>query len=201
MGTSTLLLWAHPDAAASRAGAGLLRPVRRLPHVLVHELYRQYPDYDIDVAREQRLLERHDTIVLQFPFYWYSVPPLLKKWLDDVLTEGFAYGRGGTALHGKTLRIAVTTGGPTASYQPEGYNRYTMTELLRPLQATAALCGMAYEVPFIVHGIRTIPDDLLQAQAGWYTEVLRGDAPADALVGDDDAADAVSADAAAVAAV
>jgi glutathione-regulated potassium-efflux system ancillary protein KefG len=176
MGTSTLLVWAHPDAAASRAGAGLLRRARQVPHVLVHDLYLQYPDYAIDVPREQRLLEEHGTVVLQFPFQWYSVPPLLKKWLDDVLTEGWAYGRGATALHGKALRVAVTTGGPTASYQPDGYNRYTMTELLRPLQATAALCGMAFEQPFIVHGVRTLPDDLLETQAGWYGEVLERDA-------------------------
>jgi glutathione-regulated potassium-efflux system ancillary protein KefG len=172
MGTSTLIVWAHPDTNGSRAGSGLMRGARGLPHVLVHELYRQYPDYAIDVRREQQLLAEHDTIVLQFPFYWYSVPPLLKKWLDDVLEEGFAYGRDGTALHGKTLRAVVTTGGPARSYQPEGYNHYTMAELLLPLRATAALCGMTFDEPFIVHGVRTIDDDALGSQTDAYHEVL-----------------------------
>lgn len=172
METSTLIVWAHPNPNGSRAGSGLLRGARDLPHVLIHELYLEYPDYTIDVRREQRLLTEHDTIVLQFPFYWYSVPPLLKKWLDDVLEEGFAYGRDGTYLHGKTLRTVVTTGGPTRSYQPEGYNRYTMAELLLPLRATAALCGMDFEEPFIVHGTRTVSDEVIESQANSYRAVL-----------------------------
>jgi len=49
------------------------------------------------------LLE-HDRIVLQFPMYWYSMPPLLKKWLDDVLTYNFAYGSKGDKLKGKDLQ-------------------------------------------------------------------------------------------------
>jgi glutathione-regulated potassium-efflux system ancillary protein KefG len=172
METSTLIIWAHPNPNGSRAGAGLARAARDLPHVLLHELYEEYPDYAIDVPREQRLLAEHDTIVLQFPFYWYSFPPLLKKWLDDVLEEGFAYGRDGTALHGKTLKAVVTTGGPVHSYQPEGYNKYTMAELLLPIRATANLCGMTFDEPFIVHGVRTITDDVLEHQAGAYRAVL-----------------------------
>jgi len=53
--------------------------------VTIHPLYEAYPDWSIDVTREHELLLAHDRIVLQFPFYWYSSPPLLKKWLDFVL--------------------------------------------------------------------------------------------------------------------
>ncbi|MGG3885590.1 NAD(P)H-dependent oxidoreductase [Brevibacillus panacihumi] len=45
--------------------------------------------------------------VLQFPFYWYSAPPLLKNWFDEAWTYGWAYGPGGVALRGKECIIAT----------------------------------------------------------------------------------------------
>jgi putative NADPH-quinone reductase len=49
-------------------------------------LYKVYPDGNIDVEKEQKLIESH------------NCPPLLKKWLDDVLTYTWAYGSGGDKL-------------------------------------------------------------------------------------------------------
>ncbi len=43
---------------------------------------REYPDFIINVKREQELVENHDNIIFQFPLYWYSSPSLLKKWID-----------------------------------------------------------------------------------------------------------------------
>jgi len=105
--------------------------------VTIHDLYERYPDERIDVKREQDLLLAHDRIVFQFPFYWYSTPPLLKKWMDEVFTYGWAYGPGGNALHDKELVLAISIGGPEHSYRAGDYNHYTMSELTRPLQATA----------------------------------------------------------------
>lgn len=83
------------------------------------------------MAAEQQLLEQHDRIVLQFPFYWYSTPSLLKKWEDAVLAYGWAYGSSSDKLHGKDLLVAVTTAGVQEGYSPSGMNKYTMVELLR----------------------------------------------------------------------
>lgn len=71
--------------------------------VTVHRVYEAYPEEKIDVATEQKLLTEHDRIVLQFPFYWYSSPSLLKQWEDDVLTYGWALGNKGDKLHGREL--------------------------------------------------------------------------------------------------
>ena len=103
--------------------------------VTVHRVYEAYPNEEIDVAAEQELIEQHDRIVLQFPFYWYSTPSLLKKWEDTVLTYGWAYGSTGNKLHGKELMLAVSLGAPEASYTPDGEFTYTLAELLRPFQA------------------------------------------------------------------
>ncbi|RXL71629.1 flavodoxin family protein, partial [Citrobacter sp. AAK_AS5] len=68
------------------------------PHtdrVTVHDLFAAYPDGVIDVAAEQALVRAHDRIVFQFPLFWFSMPPLLKVWFDQVLGYGFVYGPGG----------------------------------------------------------------------------------------------------------
>lgn len=125
-----------------------------------------------DVEEERRLLREHDVIVWQFPWYWYAVPSLLKAWMDQVLTYGFAYGSEGTALHGKHLQLVISTGGPAAAYDAAGYNRFTMTELLRPLEATAHLCGMALADLLVLHGIHGVDDAALAEFARRYRDAL-----------------------------
>jgi glutathione-regulated potassium-efflux system ancillary protein KefG len=97
----------------------------RLPRLTFHDLYEAYPDFNVDVAREQALLLDHDVVVLHHPFYWYSAPPLVKQWEDLVLEHGWAYGAHGRMLEGKRLLSVVTLGGVAAAYRPEGYNRFT----------------------------------------------------------------------------
>ena len=57
-------------------------------------MYEKYPDFNIDVDYEKKLLEKNQIIIWQHPFYWYSAPPLLKQWIDLVLEFGWAYGPG-----------------------------------------------------------------------------------------------------------
>ncbi|MFJ9418923.1 NAD(P)H-dependent oxidoreductase [Streptomyces sp. NPDC101227] len=171
----TLIVLAHPDLAASRNNAALAAAARTEPGVTVHDLYAAYPDLRIDVAHEQRLLRAHDRIVLQFPFYWYSAPPLLKAWMDEVLAYGFAYGSSGTALRGKTLRVATTAGGAEHLYRPGGVNRFPVRDLLLPFDATAHLTGMRYAEPFVVHGVRELTDLELAEAGDRYRAVLRGE--------------------------
>ncbi|WP_026182870.1 NAD(P)H-dependent oxidoreductase [Leeia oryzae] len=151
-----LLVYAHRHPASSVINKALLGVANQLSNVTVHDLMSRYPDYQIDVAQEQQLLLNHDVIVLQFPFYWYSTPAILKEWLDAVLSYGFAYGSGGDKLRGKRLMIATTTGGPADAYQAGGYNQFTLSELLRPLQATANLAGMNYLPIFSASGVRQL---------------------------------------------
>ncbi|MBC7003595.1 NAD(P)H-dependent oxidoreductase [Photobacterium sp. BZF1] len=110
------------------------------------DLYSEYPDFQIDVEKEQALLAEHDRIILQFPFYWYSMPPLLKKWLDDVLTYNFAYGPDGEKLKGKDMQVVVSVGGREKFYS--GFDIFTtVPDLLRPFQLTANLTQMNYLQP------------------------------------------------------
>ncbi len=174
-----LVLLAHPALHRSRANAALADAVRSLPGVTFHDLYAAYPHHHVDVAREQGLLRSHDVVVWQHPFYWYSAPSLLKEWQDVVLEHGFAYGDGGTALRGKRVLSALSTGGPAAAYQPGGYNRHTIGHLLAPFDQTAHLCGMTYLEPFVVHGVLQLSEAGLREVAGRYRdriEALRDEA-------------------------
>ncbi len=167
-----LVLFAHPAVHHSRVQRALLTAARSVDDVTVHDLYDAYPDFDIDVPREQALLLAHDVIVWQHPFYWYSTPPLVKQWEDLVLQHGWAYGREGKALHGKRWLHAVSTGGGEHAYQHEGHNRFTMRELLAPLEQTARLCGMHWLSPFVVHSTHVLSDDALVSAAHDYARVL-----------------------------
>jgi glutathione-regulated potassium-efflux system ancillary protein KefG len=165
-----LILFAHPVLERSRANRRLVEAVRSLDGVTVHDLYEEYPALDIDVKREHALLDAHDIIVFQHPFYWYSTPAILKEWQDLVLEHGWAYGVGGHHLDGKITFNAVTTGGPAHAYQPEGHNRYTVRQLLAPYDQTAHLCRMRYLAPFVVHAALGIDDD---ADARPYADEYR----------------------------
>lgn len=163
-----LILLAHPAYEKSRVHRHLAAAVADLPGVTLHDLYEEYPDLDIVVAREQALLDAHDVIVFQHPFYWYSVPPILKQWMDLVLEHGWAYGSQGRALEGKTLQVAMTAGGREMAYGPEGFNRYTFREFLVPIEATARLCRMTFAEPWVRAGTHVMTAEEARAIAEEY---------------------------------
>jgi glutathione-regulated potassium-efflux system ancillary protein KefF len=166
------LLAAHPHWRDSRVNRQLVRAARGVEGVEVNDLYDSYPDYAIDVEAEQAKLARADLVVLMHPIHWYSMPPLQKLWLDEVLSYGWAYGTGGTALVGKDLWLVATTGGPEESYHPQSYNRYFFDAFLPPYEQTGVLCGMRFLPPLILHGARSASDDEVQSHVQTFSERL-----------------------------
>jgi putative NADPH-quinone reductase len=148
-----LIQFAHPALARSRINRHVIEEIGSIPGVTLNDLYQLYPDFLIDVEREQNLLREHDIVVFQFPLYWYGTPSILKEWQDLVLEHGFAYGDT-MALQDKVFFCAVSTGGSDASYTRDGCNHATLRELLLPLEQTATLCGMTYLPPLTLHDAR-----------------------------------------------
>lgn len=146
-----LVLFAHPAIHKSKVNRALAQEAVEINGITFHDLYENYPDFVIDVKKEQTLLESHDIFVFQHPFYWYSTPAIVKEWLDLVLEYGWAYGPGGEKLEGKKWVHAISTGGPEDAYTAKGYNRYTIRELLAPLEQSANLCGTEFLDPFVIH--------------------------------------------------
>lgn len=173
-----LVISGHPNLEQSNANKIILGQLASsLPNVEIRRLDALYPDYRIDIEREQQALLGADIVVLQFPFYWYSIPALLKKWLDDVFAYNFAYGSQGDKLKGKDFILSLTIGGPEEAYNPLGYNHFEIAQLLRPLQQTAYLSGMTFCKPVYTHGMIYIPGvynrlEDVQARAGDHVRRL-----------------------------
>lgn len=172
MPLNVLVLFAHPALEKSRINKKLLTAAHDLPQVMVRDLYELYPDLEIDVKREQAVIAEHQAIVFQHPFYWYSVPPMLKQWQDLVLEHGWAYGAHGHHLDGKITLNALSAGGPEAIYSPEGFNKKTVRDFLAPWEATARLCRMRFLAPFVVHGTHKMTPEELQGSIDDYRRLL-----------------------------
>ena len=171
-----LVIVAHPQLEQSRANRRLMQAAAAVtetadgvaPRVSVRDLYALYPDYLIDTAAEQAALADARLVVWQHPIHWYHMPPLMKLWVDEVLTFGWAYGPDGDALRGKDLWLVATTGGPEDSYRPDRYNRYFFDAFLPPYEQTAALCGMRFLPPLMLHGAHKTSEREIRDHATVY---------------------------------
>ncbi len=159
MSRRVLLLLAHPVLERSKVNRRLLEGARGLEGVTVHDLYEAYPAMQLSVRREQQLLLEHDVIVFQHPFYWYSTPAILKEWQDLVLEHNWAYGEKGHHLDGKITLNVVSTGGSEQAYGDQGFNRFSVRQLLAPYELTANLCRMKFLPPFVVHSAFQVESD------------------------------------------
>jgi len=171
---TVLVQFAHPAFSRSRVHRALLKSCSHLEGVTINDLYEQYPDLYIDVKREQELLRRHDILVLQHPFYWYSGPAIIKQWLDLVLEYNWAYGPEGFALKGKKMINAISCGSGMHAYTPEGHNRFPVNQFLLPFRQTAHLCHMEYMPPFVVYGTHRMHQEGLEEEGLIYADILSG---------------------------
>jgi glutathione-regulated potassium-efflux system ancillary protein KefG len=172
MPKKVLVLFAHPLFEKSRVQTALVKAIPRIAEVTFHDLYEFYPDFNINIRYEQEQLLQHDIIILQHPFYWYSVPPLIKQWIDTVLEYGWAYGKDGTALKGKWIMNAISAGSPFEDYHQEGRHRFTMRDFLAPIEQTFRLCHMEYLPPFVIHGTNHCTADTVREGAAAYHKLI-----------------------------
>jgi len=117
----------------------------------------------VDIAGEQDKLRWADTLILQFPLWWFSMPAILKGWIDRVYACGFAYGVGEHSdshwgdrygegrMQGKRAMLVVTAGGWESHYAARGING-PMDDLLFPIHH-GILHYPGFEVlpPFVVY--------------------------------------------------
>ncbi len=162
----------HPALEKSRVNHYVIDSLKGLDYVTIQDLYQHYPEFDIDVKKEQQLLIDHEIIVFHFPLFWYSTPAILKEWQDLVLEHDWAYGHKGNALKDKYFFCFLTTGGKGEAYCNKGYNFYTISEFLVPLERTAKLCKMNYLPPYVVHGTHSITKEKIEMHKVNYRNVF-----------------------------
>jgi glutathione-regulated potassium-efflux system ancillary protein KefF len=170
------VLVAHPQLEHSRVSRRMAEAAARAAaagaSIEIRDIYARYPDYLIDVAAEQAALAATQLLVWLHPIHWYGMPPLMKLWLDEVFAFGWAYGPGGNVLRGRDLWLATTTGGPEQSYRSDGYNRYFFDSFLPPYDQTAALVGLRFLPPYVLHGAHRTNDAVIEAHAQTFVDRL-----------------------------
>ncbi|MBN1055124.1 general stress protein [Clostridium botulinum] len=170
----TLVIVAHPNIEKSRINKTWVKFLSKEDNITVHEIYNTYKDGKIDIALDQNLLEKHDKIVFQFPFYWYNVPSFLKQWQDEVLTVGFSHGPGGDKLKGKEFMLVISAGGFKDGYQAGGYQNFSISELTKPLQNMSTFTGMKYMPPYVLYGAHKLTDEEIKTSAEELVHIIQG---------------------------
>ena len=142
-----LIVSGHTDLNDSVANKKILQEInKRLPNVEIDYLSELYPDYKINVEEEQNKLLKADIIVLQYPVFWYSMPSLLEKWMEEVFKHGFSHGNEGDKLKGKKIIVSLTTGAPEQAYN-------NIDDFLNPIKSTCKLCQMEYVGNIVTYGV------------------------------------------------
>ena len=176
----TLVILSHPDVEDSGSQQFLLSSFPTQENVTIHALERTYPDGQINVKHEQELLRTHQRIVFQFPFYWYSTPPMLKKWQDEVLTDTFAFGGLYTPpqLKGKDFFLVMVIGSKKEEYQAGGREGFSLSALTTPFQALAYKTEMIYKKPLFIHQFPYLSEEEKMRLLIEYQQLLTMEKPA-----------------------
>lgn len=173
-----LVIYAHPAPHRSPIHRRLAETARALPGVDVCDLYETYPDFDIDGERERARLAAARLLVFLHPFRWYGMPAIVKEWMDVVLQPGWAYNddnhAGECALRGKTFWLVTTTGSGPDAYGPGGLHGRPFADFLPPYEAAAALCGMDWIAPLVLHGAAQAAPEAIDAFAAEFRHRLDG---------------------------
>lgn len=121
-----------------------------------------------DIRREQEKLKWADFVLFQFPLYWFSLPAVLKGWVDRVFTAGFTYGEGqwysNGKLKGKKAMLSLTTGGTDKMFSEAGINGSIDTILYPINHGILYFSGMEVLPPYVAWS----PDRVSESQRALY---------------------------------
>jgi len=155
---------------------------RKDRHILVRQAEERYSSnlgtLAPDILIEQRKVLDCQLMIFQFPLWWFTMPAILKGWMDRVLTMGFAYDRDGRwydhgGLKGRRAMLSLTTGDPASCFTPRGIHG-SMDAILWPIQrATLSHCGFEVLPPFIAYGPGRASDEERSRMLSEYAERLR----------------------------
>ena len=146
-----LVIITHPNLENSKINKSWESELKKYPESFtIHNLYDKYPHLNFNVGDEQTLLLEYDEIIFQFPFHWFSVPFALKKYIDEILTNGWAFGPNGDKLKDKKIHFAVSTGGQKKTY--EDPTTISVANLLNDLKLSFQYCGCVVDKLHIFYG-------------------------------------------------
>jgi len=137
------------------------------PDYLKQQMEEQYAtetsSFAPDIAAELEKLDWCDVLIFQFPLWWFSLPAILKGWVDRVFAMGAVYGGGKWydqgQFQGRRAMLSVTTGGGPGIYSPMGLNG-DINQILYPINhGILRFVGFDVLPPFIAYGVSRAGDD------------------------------------------
>lgn len=152
-----LVLLSHPDYEKSVGNKTVVEQIASNQNVTVRHLDKTCEAFKVDVKEEQVFLKEADVIVFQFPLFWYGVPGLMKEYIDQVFTYGFAFGKGNYHLEGKKIAVSFTTGSSITDYPDE-----TIDKIVFPIKGLAEFCKMNYIGEVVSHEIGNFSDEAIE---------------------------------------
>lgn len=127
-----LVIFAHPYFEYSNANVELIKAYDGAENLVFRDLYEEYPDFHIETFKERKRIREYERLVFHFPLIWFSVPPLLKLWIDEVFDISWNLEKN-HPLQNKDAIIVVTVGGKPENYLPNGMYETSVEDLLKPL--------------------------------------------------------------------
>ena len=165
----TLIVLAHPDLTRSIANKKLKEEVEKNTDIIVHDIYKEYPNGKINLEKELALLKETGTLILQFPMQWFNCPSLLKEWIDTVFMAAHFTESEDKILANKKIGLAVTTGAPKEVYEGK------LEGILAPFVLSIDYLNAKNIPVFSVHGVMPgkISETEIEENAKKYVEYLK----------------------------
>ena len=164
----TLIIFAHPHFEYSHANVELVKAYDNLENVDFKDLYEEYPDFHIASFRERKRIREYERLVFHFPLIWFTCPPLLKLWIDEVFDIKWMAEQN-HPLQNKDAFIIVTLGGKEENYSPDGLYNTTVPELMKFLILSLKVNGIEVKEILAIHNA----DELTAADLAKYTTEIR----------------------------
>ena len=186
------IIYAHPrgDSLNHTILETAVKHFQLSSHIHISDLYQMYmekhpltkpfgmqksEDDLVKIKKEQQHIATSDLTILQFPMYWFSVPGLMKNYIDQVLESGFAYPGTFTSspLHdGRKILFSVTTQSSHEAFTEEG-NNGDIKNILFHLATAFRFVGYDILKPFVIFAANNMSEKIFSEYNDTYIHYLK----------------------------
>lgn len=164
----TLVIFAHPYFEYSTSNLELIKVYAKNEHLVFKDLYEEFPDFHIPTFRERKRIREYERLIFHFPLIWFSIPPLLKLWIDEVFDMTWNAEKN-HPLQNKDAIIIVTIGGKEENYTENGLYETTISDLLKSLTLSLKVNNIKIVELITIYNA----DDLEKAQLHEISEKIK----------------------------
>lgn len=168
-----LIILSHPEFEKSIINKRWVEEAEKYPDEITVRHIDECFEGAFDIEEEQRIVETHGPIIFQFPVYWFSIPSLGKKWMDEVIAGGWAFG-GGDAFKDRKVAVAASFGVLEENMKESGAYKFTADEDLAHIHASCLYMGADYRGHHCLYGAEHQPSrDYIEENTKAYIDFIR----------------------------